>query len=141
MLSFSPVVGIRTLPTPHPQASLPPPPFGSGGRGTLDGERGVGRVPIPTRGHTLWYSIRTLWCNRYLPSKAVALKSLDIASAGRIGGRIEDECLEAGRCAKPGEDEAEAEANQQHVQQFHSLGTHFYATPTLQTMFHLCISK
>ncbi len=30
---------------------------------TLAGERGVGRVPIPTRGHTLWYSlyIRTLW--------------------------------------------------------------------------------
>ncbi len=38
----------------------PPAPPGSGGRGTL--ERGVGRVPIPTRGHTLWYSlyIRTL---------------------------------------------------------------------------------
>ncbi len=38
-------------------------PLGSGGRGTLAGERGVGRVPIPTRGHTLWYSlfIRTLW--------------------------------------------------------------------------------
>jgi hypothetical protein len=40
----------------------PPPPPGSGGSGTLAGERGVGRVPIPTRGHTLWYSlsIRTL---------------------------------------------------------------------------------
>jgi hypothetical protein len=25
-----------------------PHPFGSGGRGTLDGERGGGRVPIPT---------------------------------------------------------------------------------------------
>ncbi len=31
-------------PTPHP----------FGGRGTLAGERGVGRVPIPTRGHKLW---------------------------------------------------------------------------------------
>ncbi len=39
-----------------------PPPPGSGGRGTLAGERGVERVPIPTRGHPLWYSfIRTLW--------------------------------------------------------------------------------
>ncbi len=45
-------------------ASVPPPP-GSGGRGTLAGERGVWRVPIPTRGHTLWYSlyVRTLCCN------------------------------------------------------------------------------
>ncbi len=34
-----------------------------GGRGTLAGERGVSRGPIPTRGHTLWYSlyVRTLW--------------------------------------------------------------------------------
>jgi hypothetical protein len=30
----------------HQQASVPPPPFGCGGGG----------VPIPTRGHTLWYS-------------------------------------------------------------------------------------
>jgi hypothetical protein len=30
---------------------------------SLAGERGVGRVPIPTRGHTLWYSLYrgTLW--------------------------------------------------------------------------------
>jgi hypothetical protein len=63
VLSFSPVVGIGTPPTLHPQASVPLLPFGSGGRGTLAGERGVGRVPIPTRGHTLWYSlyICTLW--------------------------------------------------------------------------------
>ncbi len=63
---FLPVVCIGTPPTPHPLASVtspPPPPPGSGGRGTLAGERGVGRVPISTRGHTLWYSlnIRTLW--------------------------------------------------------------------------------
>ncbi len=32
-------------------ASPSPPPPGSGGRGTLAGERGVGRVPISTRGH------------------------------------------------------------------------------------------
>ncbi len=41
---------------------MPPPPFDSGslikgGRGTLAGERGGGRVPIPTRGHTAWYSL------------------------------------------------------------------------------------
>jgi len=28
----------------------PPPTFGTGGRGTLAGERGGGRVPIPTTG-------------------------------------------------------------------------------------------
>ncbi len=43
-------------PTPQSQVAgerpPPPPPFGSGGRGTLAGERGVGRVPISTRGHT-----------------------------------------------------------------------------------------
>jgi hypothetical protein len=43
-------------PNPSP-AGKRPPHFGSGGRGTLAGEKGGGRVPIPTRGHTLWYSI------------------------------------------------------------------------------------
>jgi hypothetical protein len=67
--AFSQVVGIGTPPTPHPQASVPP-PFGFGGRVTLAGERGVGRVPIPTRGHTLWYSlyICTLWREHFLPA-------------------------------------------------------------------------
>jgi hypothetical protein len=37
-------------PTPHPQASVPPPPCFWGEGGTLAGEKGVGRVPIPTRG-------------------------------------------------------------------------------------------
>ncbi len=36
-------------PTPHPQLVCPLPPV-SGGRGTLAGEKGVGKVPIPTRG-------------------------------------------------------------------------------------------
>ncbi len=59
--SFSPVVGIGTPPTSHPQASMPPSPRFWGEEHT--GEKRVGRVPIPTRGHTLWYSlyIRTLW--------------------------------------------------------------------------------
>ncbi len=62
VLSFSPVVGIGTPPTPHP--------FGSGGRDTLAGERRGGRVPIPTRDHTLWYSlyISTL-CSAILKEK------------------------------------------------------------------------
>ncbi len=34
---------------------MPPPPPGSGERDTLASERGVERVPIPTRGQTLWY--------------------------------------------------------------------------------------
>ncbi len=55
-LSFSSVVGIGTSPTPHPQASVPLPP-GSGKRGTLPGQRGGGKVPIPTRGHALWCSV------------------------------------------------------------------------------------
>ncbi len=55
VLSFCPVVGIGTPPTPHPQACVPP-PSGSRGRGTLAGERGGGRVPISTRGLTLWGS-------------------------------------------------------------------------------------
>ncbi len=65
MLSFFSSRRKWDSPTPHLQASLPPPPPpGSGRRGTLAGKRGVGGVPIPTRGHTLWYSlyIRTLWC-------------------------------------------------------------------------------
>jgi hypothetical protein len=43
-------------PNPSPAGECAHPPFGSGGRGTLAGERGGGRFPIPTRGHTLWYS-------------------------------------------------------------------------------------
>ncbi len=45
------------LPHPLTRKRVCPSPFGSGGRGTLAGERGSGRVPIPTRGHTLWSSI------------------------------------------------------------------------------------
>jgi hypothetical protein len=42
-------------PNPSPTGECAPP--SSAGRGTFAGERGVGRVPIPTRGHTLWYSV------------------------------------------------------------------------------------
>jgi hypothetical protein len=45
------------LPQPLTRRRVCPLPFGSGGRGTLAGERGVGRVPIPTRGHRLLYSL------------------------------------------------------------------------------------
>ncbi len=37
-------------PNPSTAGECTPPPHGSGGRGTLAGERGYGRVPIPTRG-------------------------------------------------------------------------------------------
>jgi hypothetical protein len=43
VLSISPVVGIGTPPTPHPQASVPP--RGSGGRGKFASERGVWESP------------------------------------------------------------------------------------------------
>ncbi len=48
-------------PSPTGECASPPPPGSGGGAHSL-GERGVGRVPIPTRGQTLWYSffIRTL---------------------------------------------------------------------------------
>jgi hypothetical protein len=54
------------LPQPLTRRRVCPPP-GSGGRGTVAGERGVGRVPIPTWGQTLWYSlhIRTLWLEHW----------------------------------------------------------------------------
>jgi hypothetical protein len=63
VLAFSPVVGIGTPPTPLPQASVPF-PFDSGGRGTLAGERKGRRVPIPTRGHTLWYFVTENYSGR-----------------------------------------------------------------------------
>ncbi len=52
------------LPQPLTRSRVCPP--GSGGRGTLAGERGLGRVPITTRGHTLWFSlyVHTLWVAR-----------------------------------------------------------------------------
>jgi hypothetical protein len=54
VLSLSPVVGIGTPPTPKALTRRQVcPPFGSGGRGTVAGERGGGRVPIPTREHTV----------------------------------------------------------------------------------------
>jgi hypothetical protein len=45
------------LPQPFTRRRVCPPSPGSGGRSTLAGEREVGRVPIPTRGHTLWYFV------------------------------------------------------------------------------------
>ncbi len=64
-------------PKPSPTGECAPhPPLWLGGRGTLAGERGSGRVPIPTRGHTLWYSIckyflldTTVNCFRHLISQ------------------------------------------------------------------------
>jgi hypothetical protein len=48
-------------PNPFTRRRVCPPPPGSGGRGTLAGGGGVGRVPTPTRGHTLWLHVRTFW--------------------------------------------------------------------------------
>jgi hypothetical protein len=45
------------LPYPLSRRRVCPPALWSGGRGTLAGERGGGRVPIPTRGHALWCSL------------------------------------------------------------------------------------
>jgi hypothetical protein len=49
-------------PTPHPQASVPPPPCFWGEGNTRRRERGW-ESPNSDEGHTLWYSlyVRTLW--------------------------------------------------------------------------------
>jgi hypothetical protein len=49
-------------PTPHPQASVPPPPSLWGEGNTRWRERGW-ESPNSDEGHTLWYSlyVRTLW--------------------------------------------------------------------------------
>ncbi len=49
---------------PHPQANVPPPTLWFRGRVTLAGERGVGRVPIPTRGHT--YTVVLFLCTYFV---------------------------------------------------------------------------
>jgi hypothetical protein len=56
----------RDSPTPSPAGECVLPSFGSGGGYTLTAGEGVGGVPIPTRGQTLWYS-------RYLPIYALCV--------------------------------------------------------------------
>jgi hypothetical protein len=58
---FSSRVGIGTPPTLHPQASVPP-TLWFRGEGTPACGRGVGGVPIPTRGRTLRYSVYIALC-------------------------------------------------------------------------------
>ncbi len=64
---FSPVVGIGSPPTPYPHASVPPPLWyreEGHTRWREGGGVGGGRVPNPTRRHTLLYSVYcifTLW--------------------------------------------------------------------------------
>ncbi len=44
-------------PSPAGECAPPPPPLWFQGGGTIAGRRGGGGVPIPKRGHALWYSI------------------------------------------------------------------------------------
>ncbi len=62
VLSFSPVVGIGTPPTPNPQESVPPPLWFWGEGNTCWRERGW-ESPNSDEEHTLWYSLYlcTLW--------------------------------------------------------------------------------
>ncbi len=78
MLSFSQVVGIGTPPTPLRRRVCPPPrprPPGSGGRGTLAGERGVGGESQFRRGtytvvcSTLYKCISTLCHSLSCPTR------------------------------------------------------------------------
>jgi hypothetical protein len=61
--SVCPLVGIGTVPPRHPQASVHPPPFGSGVGYTLACGEGVRRSQFQRWRQTLWYSrcICTLW--------------------------------------------------------------------------------
>jgi hypothetical protein len=76
VLTFSPVVGIGTPPTPHPLASAPP-PFGSGWRGTLAG----GRVPNSDEGT---YTVVSLY-------KYLLCGSEPAVGRGLEGERVEGE--------------------------------------------------
>jgi hypothetical protein len=61
--AFSQVVGIRSPPTPHPQAGSP----GSGGGAHSRAREGLGESQFRREGTYLWYSlyIRTLWGRIY----------------------------------------------------------------------------
>ncbi len=64
--SVCPSTELGLPPTPTPRLVCPLPPV-SGGRGTLAGEKGVGRVPIPTRGihcGTLYMYVLCEYCRR-----------------------------------------------------------------------------
>jgi hypothetical protein len=62
MHSLCPSPELGLPPTPHPQASVPPPPCFWGEGNTRWRERGW-ESPNSDEGHTLWYSLylRTLW--------------------------------------------------------------------------------
>jgi hypothetical protein len=64
------------LPHPLPQASVPPPTLWFRGEGTLACQRRVGGVPIPTRGHTLWYSVNiSTLCSQRTPLSGLLLRT------------------------------------------------------------------
>ncbi len=87
MQIYSPVVGIETLPTPHPQASVPP--FGSGGRGTLAGEGGGWESHNSDEGTytvVLFIYICTLWVRGKIEmSKEFQLLSVSRAALQSVG--------------------------------------------------------
>ena len=62
-------------PTPSPlQAAVTPPPPPVPGGGSLASGRGGRGVPIPTRGHTLWYSVYTVQYMYFVPASHHAVK-------------------------------------------------------------------
>ncbi len=81
-------------PTPHPQASVPPPPCFWGEGNTRWRERGW-ESPNSDEGHTLWYSlyVRTLWEQ---PSRWWFCSGLD---RGRT--------IQEGKQQRPGRDKAD----------------------------------
>jgi hypothetical protein len=64
---------------PSPVGKCAPPLWYTGGRGTLAGERGGGRVPILTMGHTLWYKC-TLWLISMLVKQQPSLGQCELAT-------------------------------------------------------------
>jgi len=65
-------------PTPHPQASVPPPPCFWGEGNTRWRERGW-ESPNSDEGHTLWYSlyVRTLWLGESSNVRIMGVKHFD----------------------------------------------------------------
>ncbi len=73
-------------PTPSPAGECAPPPFCTGGEGHTRWRGGGGRVPIQTRGHTLWCFIYTVQYVQYF------VKGRESCMGGREEG-IERNCF------------------------------------------------
>ncbi len=74
------------LPQPPTRRRVCPPVLGEGARSLARVGLGLGRVPIPTRGHTLWYCfyIHTLWFKVFSRDQ-IGVASADCWNWGKWG--------------------------------------------------------